>query len=105
MRVKEQALAYFGPVLWEFYGSTELSINTILRPEDVLRKPGSCGRAAPGVELAILDDEGRPVAPGTAGEVFVGRLAGVFYGYFKKHAGTREGEGGEWGTGGACGSN
>jgi non-ribosomal peptide synthetase component F len=55
MRVKEQALAMFGPVLYEFYGSTELGVNTVLRPEDVLRKPGSCGRAAPGVELAILD--------------------------------------------------
>ncbi len=69
MRVKEQALAMFGPVLYEFYGSTELGVNTVLRPEDVLRKPGSCGRAAPGVELAILDDDGRPVAPGTPGGV------------------------------------
>src|SRR2546426_4584177 len=50
-RVKAQALAAFGPALWEFYGSTELGINTILPPADVLRKPGSCGRAAPGIEL------------------------------------------------------
>src|SRR5438132_12374 len=71
MRVKEQALAMFGPVLYEFYGSTELGVNTVLRPEDVLRKPGSCGRAAPGVELAILDDDGRPAAPGTPDELFV----------------------------------
>ena len=98
MRVKEQALAYFGPVLWEFYGSTELSINTILRPEDVLRKPGSCGRAAPGVELAILDDEGRPVAPGTAGELYVRRFAGMFDGYYKDSASTREVQRGEWVT-------
>ena len=47
MRVKEQVVEYFGPVLYEFYGSTELGINTILRPEDVLRKPGSCGRVSP----------------------------------------------------------
>src|SRR5438874_1569780 len=98
MRVKEQALAMFGPVLYEFYGSTELSINTILRPEDVLRKPGSCGRAAPGVELAILDDEGRPVAPGTAGELYVRRFAGMFDGYYKDSAGTREVQRGEWVT-------
>src|SRR5207248_366611 len=67
MRVKEQALAMFGPVLYEFYGSTELGVNTVLRPEDVLRKPGSCGRAAPGVALAILDDDGQPVPAGTPG--------------------------------------
>ena len=98
MRVKEEALAYFGPVLWEFYGSTELSINTILRPEDMLRKPGSCGRAAPGVELAILDDTGRPVVPGTPGELYVRRFPGMFDGYYKDAEATREAQRGEWAT-------
>ena len=41
--------AWLGPGrLYEFYGSTELGVNTVLKPTDVLRKPGSCGRAAPG---------------------------------------------------------
>ena len=96
MRVKEDALRYFGPVLYEFYGSTELGINTVLRPEDVLRKPGSCGRAAPGVELAVLDDEGRPVRAGDPGELFVRRYAGVFDEYYKKPDATRETQRGEW---------
>ena len=39
-------------------------MNTILRPEDVLRKPGSCGLVAPGIELAILDDDGNPLPVG-----------------------------------------
>src|SRR3989442_5019701 len=73
-RVKEQAVAVFGPALWEFYGSTELGINTILPPADVLRKPGSCGRAAPGIELVLLDDAGRPVPTGTAGALYLRRL-------------------------------
>src|SRR5262249_58831033 len=77
MRVKEQALALFGPVLYEFYGSTELGVNTVLRPEDVLRKPGSGGAAARGVEIAVLDDAGRPVPSGTPGELFVRRYSGV----------------------------
>src|SRR5439155_1299572 len=71
MRVKEEALRYFGPCFYEFYGSTELGVNTILTPADVLRKPGSCGRAAPNVELALLDDDGRPVAVGEPGEVYI----------------------------------
>jgi acyl-CoA synthetase (AMP-forming)/AMP-acid ligase II len=96
MRVKEQALAMFGPVLYEFYGSTELGVNTVLRPEDVLRKPGSCGRAAPGVELAILDDDGRPVAPGTPGELFVRRYEGVFDEYYRNPAATAQTARGEW---------
>ncbi|MBI2525665.1 MAG: AMP-binding protein [Candidatus Rokubacteria bacterium] len=96
MRVKEEAMRYFGPVLYEFYGSTELSINTILRPEDVLRKPGSCGRAAPGIEVAILDDEGRSLPAGQPGELHVRRYAGMFDGYYKDAEATRETERGDW---------
>jgi len=96
MRVKEEALAFFGPALYEFYGSTELGINTVLRPGDVLRKPGSCGRAAPGVELAVLDDGGTPVAPGTPGVLHVRRSPAVFDGYYKRPEATAETGSGEW---------
>ncbi|MBI2203519.1 MAG: AMP-binding protein [Candidatus Rokubacteria bacterium] len=96
MRVKEQVLEYFGPVLHEFYGSTELGVNTVLRPEDVLRKPHSCGRAAPGVELGIFDDAGAPVPAGTPGELFVRHYDGVFDEYWKKPDATRDTRRGEW---------
>jgi acyl-CoA synthetase (AMP-forming)/AMP-acid ligase II len=96
MRVKEAVIAHFGPVLYEFYGSTELGINTVLRPEDVLRKPGSCGRTAPGLELAILDDDGRPVAAGEPGELFVRHYPGVFEEYYKKAEATRQTRRGDW---------
>ena len=96
MRVKEEILAWFGPVLYEFYGSTELGVNTVLAPQDMLRKPHSCGRAAPGVELAVLDDDGRPLPAGQPGELHVRRDAGMFEGYYKKAAATRETARGEW---------
>ena len=96
MRVKEAALAYFGPSLYEFYGSTELGINTILRPEDVLRKPGSCGRAAPNIEIALLDDDGRPVSQGEPGELYVRRFGGMFDSYYKNTEATRQTERQGW---------
>ena len=96
MSVKEQVLRFLGPVLVEFYGSTELGVNTVLGPEDMLRKPGSCGTAAPGVELAILDDEGQPLPPGQPGELHVRRNAGVFDGYYKKPEATAEAARGPW---------
>ena len=96
MRVKEAALAYFGPSLYEFYGSTELGINTILKPEDVLRKPGSCGQVAPHIEIALLDDDGRPVRIGDPGEVYVRRFGGMFDAYYKNPEATRQTERDGW---------
>jgi fatty-acyl-CoA synthase/long-chain acyl-CoA synthetase len=69
--LKERACAYFGEVLWEFYGATETSFNLLLEPRDQLRKPGSAGRPMPGVEVRLLDDEGRPVPDGEPGELWV----------------------------------
>jgi fatty-acyl-CoA synthase/long-chain acyl-CoA synthetase len=69
--------------LFEVYGSTELGVNTILRPEDQLRKPGSCGRASPGVELVLIDDDGNEVREANRpGELFV-RSRSVFHTYHK----------------------
>ncbi|MBI3629337.1 MAG: AMP-binding protein [Candidatus Rokubacteria bacterium] len=96
MRVKEAALEMFGPAVYEFYGSTELGINTVLRPEDILRKPGSCGAAAPGMELAILDDAGTRLPPRQPGELFVRRHPGVFDEYHKQPEATRQTARGDW---------
>ena len=73
--------------LWEVYGSTELGVNCILEPQDQLRKPGSCGKPAPLVEVRLLDDDGREVTgtgPDHPGELFV-RGPSVFDDYYKQH--------------------
>jgi fatty-acyl-CoA synthase/long-chain acyl-CoA synthetase len=73
--------------LFEVYGSTELGVNTVLEPADQLRKPGSCGKPAPGVEVRLLDDDGNEVTgigPDHPGELFV-RSASVFADYYKQH--------------------
>ncbi|HYE93340.1 MAG TPA: AMP-binding protein [Terriglobales bacterium] len=95
MKVKEDILGYFGPVLYEFYGSTELGMNTLLRPEDVLRKPGSCGRAMPGTELAVLGPDGTPLPAGEPGELVIRRYEGVFDEYYKKAEATAQTERGD----------
>jgi len=58
-------------VLWEFYGATETGVNTVLRPEDQLRKPGSCGQAVPGQEIRLVGAGGEDVPDGTPGELMV----------------------------------
>jgi fatty-acyl-CoA synthase/long-chain acyl-CoA synthetase len=84
--------------LWEVYGSTELGVDTILAPADQLRKPGSCGLPAPGVDIVLLDDAGAEITePDVPGELYV-RAANVFTTYYKAQdkydADTR----GEWHT-------
>jgi acyl-CoA synthetase (AMP-forming)/AMP-acid ligase II len=69
--LKVRAEAVFGQVLWEFYGATETGVNTMLRPEDQLRKPGSCGTAVPGQEIRLVGADGKDVADGEPGEFMV----------------------------------
>src|ERR1700730_5979668 len=69
--LKVRAQAVFGEVLWEFYGATETGINTVLRPEDQLRKPGSCGQAVPGHEIRLVGTDGQDVPDGEPGEFMV----------------------------------
>jgi acyl-CoA synthetase (AMP-forming)/AMP-acid ligase II len=96
MNVKEAVVEYFGPALYEFYGSSELGVNTVLRPEDVLRKPGSCGRAAPGKEIALLDDDGKPVPVGEPGELYVKQFSGILDEYYKDPDATARLRRGDW---------
>ena len=70
--LKQEVVARLGEgFLYEVYGSTELGIVTVLRPDDQLRKPGSCGRAYGGIDLKVIGDDGAGLAAGEAGELFV----------------------------------
>src|SRR3954470_4319574 len=82
--LKKQYVDDFPPEsLWEVYGSTELGVDTILAPADQMRKPGSCGLPAPGVELALFDEQGKQITePNVPGELYV-RSKSVFTTYYK----------------------
>ncbi len=81
--------------LWEVYGSTELGVNCILEPKDQRRKPGSCGKPSPGVEVALFDDAGNRITqPNQPGELAV-RSKSVFSTYYKaqeKYESNRRGD-------------
>jgi long-chain acyl-CoA synthetase len=85
--LKQAYLADFpADSLWEIYGSTELGVDCVLEPKDQLRKPGSCGKPAPGIEIALLDAEGNEITdtgPEHPGELYV-RSTGVFNEYYKQ---------------------
>jgi long-chain acyl-CoA synthetase len=69
--VKRRIMEVFpADAVWEYYGMTE-GAGTIIAPDEWRRKPGSVGRPWPGVELAILDEEGHAQPPGVAGLIYV----------------------------------
>lgn len=70
----------FGDVLYNLYGSTEVSWATIATPEDMRLSPTTAGRPPLGTRVAILDENGREVPRGTEGSIHVGN-AMLFDGY------------------------
>ncbi len=84
--VKRAMVAWWGPVIHEAYGSSELGYMTRLDSEQALRKPGSAGPPLPGVTLAILDDEGRSLPAGQAGSIYVKQPAFADFTYIGNDA-------------------
>jgi acyl-coenzyme A synthetase/AMP-(fatty) acid ligase len=65
------------------YGLTECKRVSYLEPELLKEKPTSVGKAIPGTETFVLDEEGRPVAPGENGILYV-RGPHVMAGYWNQ---------------------
>ena len=73
--VKRAMIEWWGPVIHEFYGSTESGAVTFANSEDALKKPGTVGRIAPGAELRFIGEDGRILPLGEIGEIY-SRIAG-----------------------------
>lgn len=76
--VKEEMMAWWGPVIWETYGGME-GAATIAKPHRWLEKPGTVGRAVRGVRLSVLDDDGNELPPGEVGHVYMDNGVGFRY--------------------------
>lgn len=64
----------------ELYGGTEGQAMTVISGDEWLEHRGSVGRPVIG-EMTILDEECRPVPPGTPGEIYLRRPEGMGSGY------------------------
>ena len=67
--VKEQMIAWWGPIIHEYYGATEGLGFTACDSEQWLAHRGTVGNVRIG-ELHILDDDMRPVPRGTSGTLW-----------------------------------
>jgi long-chain acyl-CoA synthetase len=73
--VKTAMIDWWGPVIYEFYGSTESGAVTFANSEDALKKPGTVGKIASGAELRFLGDDGEILPQGEIGEIY-SRISG-----------------------------
>ncbi len=68
--------------LFIMYGQTEATARlSYLEPGMFLEKPGSVGKAIPGVELRVVDKDGKEVMPGETGEI-IARGKNIMLGYW-----------------------
>ncbi len=79
--VKRAMIEWWGPVIYESYGASELGYMTRLDSHEALRKPGSAGKPLPGTTVAILDEQGAPVPQGKAGLIYVHQPAYADFSY------------------------
>jgi acyl-CoA synthetase (AMP-forming)/AMP-acid ligase II len=70
VEVKRAMLAWWGPILHEYYTATEANGQTVIGPEEWLAHPGSVGRPLLG-EVRIRDEAGRDLPPGETGLVYL----------------------------------
>jgi fatty-acyl-CoA synthase len=75
-----RATKRLGPVVYNLYGSTEVALATIARPQDLEINPATVGPIVKGAKVKILDEQGNEVPQGQVGRIFVGN-AMPFEGY------------------------
>jgi len=80
--VKRRMIEWWGPVIEEFYSSTELAGFARISSEEWLAHPGSVGRST-GTPFHICDDEGRELPFGQPGTIYGEAPGGVAFAYHK----------------------
>ena len=88
--LKAEVLRRMPGGLIEIYSMTEGGVVCLLACHEFPDKLHTVGRPAPGSELKVLDDEDRPVPPGTPGNL-IGRSQTMMSGYKNQPDKTREG--------------
>jgi acyl-CoA synthetase (AMP-forming)/AMP-acid ligase II len=89
--LKAEILRRWPGALVEFYGMTEGGGACVLSVRDYPEKLDTVGLPAPGHDIRLIDEQGREVARGDAGEV-VGHSGGMMTGYHEQSEQTAQAE-------------
>ncbi len=79
--VKRALIDWWGPIITEYYGSTEGSVITMIDAEQWLAKGGSLGPAMPNMEIMVIGDDGKPVDTGKEGTLYFRNAMGMDFEY------------------------
>jgi long-chain acyl-CoA synthetase len=71
--VKRAMIDWWGPVIGEHFGSTEVGAVTYCTAQEWLDHPGTVGRVVAGMTVQVIDAAGQPQPAGQSGEVVCGR--------------------------------
>lgn len=105
VKTRQWAQEELGVTINEFYGQTEC--NLVLSNSSSLfeTRDNSMGKAVPGHQVTVIDEEGHPVAPGITGNIAVRKPDPVmFLGYWNNPLATEQKFVGEWLRSGDIGS-
>ncbi len=69
--VKRAMIDWWGPIIFEYYGSTESGPVTACDSAEWLAHPGTVGHPVPGAEIRVIGEAGAPVASGETGEIYM----------------------------------
>ena len=69
VEIKMQMIDWWGPIVDEYYASSEAIGSTLITAEEYLTHPGSVGRSM-ATPLHIVGEDGNEVSPGEAGEIY-----------------------------------
>lgn len=98
--VKSAMIDWWGPVINEYYGSTEMGALTFCDSRDSMARPGTVGRPLEGIALTIRDEQRHICSTGIQGEIYVSATVQpdfTYHGADEKRAGVEHG--GELATG------
>jgi long-chain acyl-CoA synthetase len=87
VEIKRRMIERLGPIIFEYYGSTEGVGATAITSEEWLRKPGSVGKSSLG-PIHICDEDGNELPPGESGTIYFESLQGRTIKYLNDEAKT-----------------
>ena len=69
-QVKMDMIKWWGPIIHEYYGSTEAGLITVVNSQEWLEKKGTVGKPLPGTEVHILNENGDNLEAGEIGDIY-----------------------------------